>query len=775
MATTLSSRCGFDYQCNLVKSLAYALCITYQRGKICDTINTVIGQKYDRHRRLSGIVQEGNAWYLKHRRDKKYFPEKEDKKKTKLDLRQRDFEVFMNNKLKEYNAPTPEEISLENAVRKNAGKLKELIEAIKNNGDIQTMVTRINSMKEQKEGGIFSAIKDLGPKIMALAKTLFEGCLENLGSCLSIIAVVASALVGLVCFFIPPCGWVATLITRSSTAYRLVKSFTQALFGWKSVYIESEQYKERVPTNQKLLTEQMKEEENARHGSWIQRTWMSFADWSKKNSEQKEGGILVAPQRDKKFIKDKDGNWIDANWVGTKEITKYRDVKKISSFIDTVLLFATGIEPILGETKSLRLVIKTAYLISYATAVGTVGKDLLSCVTGNTKACVSAGLRSVGFALSLWVNSYLDQTFSKSEILALQMEGIFLSELFWFAAQQAAHHNLFPSMLGNDPYQQLRSVSYARTAVSFVNLFYSAQQLVPIYASDKLNDLQTMALISLQLMDRKVVNVMSSYQGNWLGLNLDEQKQKYEEKISEIRETVERLETKEAQRIKCLVMLEQQQKVLDIGNKDIIQEKVKGFHQISSQFQVGYCRSYVVSFADASECLQFNNENLKDMTDKGRLARILLYVDNYIILYESLLKIARDGMRVDKEIAEKMRDMDNKIYKRVEELRRWKKEITPDKLGQPFENLFDFVKRDVQVRKDITSGDKVFIDPDEDTIKKVEELRRKTSNLIKQKIATLHDQVSLDMVDKVLNTIEQNEPPSAATSLADQSNYKLKF
>ena len=74
MATKLSSRCGFDYQCNLVKGLAYALCKTYQGGKICDTINTVIGQKYDRHRRLSGIVQEGNAWYLKHWRDKKYFP-----------------------------------------------------------------------------------------------------------------------------------------------------------------------------------------------------------------------------------------------------------------------------------------------------------------------------------------------------------------------------------------------------------------------------------------------------------------------------------------------------------------------------------------------------------------------------------------------------------------------------------------------------------------------------------------------------------------------------
>ena len=256
-------------------------------------------------------------------------------------------------------------------------------------------------------------------------------------------------------------------------------------------------------------------------------------DWSRKNSKQKEGGIFVAPQRT---------DYTNANRVGTKEITKYKDVKKLTSFIDTVLLFATGIEPILGETKSLRLVIKTAYLVSYGATAFSVSKDLFTCATTfNGKACSSFFLRSAGVALSYYINSYLDETFTNSEILALQTEGIFLSELFWFAAQQAAHHNLFPSILGNDPYQQLRSVSYARTAVSLVNLCYSAHQLVPIYANDKLKDLKGMALISYTLMDRKIANVVSSYQGNWgpnlpkLGINwgvdLDEEKKKYEKKL----------------------------------------------------------------------------------------------------------------------------------------------------------------------------------------------------------------------------------------------------
>ena len=89
------------------------------------------------------------------------------------------------------------------------------------------------------------------------------------------------------------------------------------------------------------------------------------------------------------------------------------------------------------------------------------------------------------------------------------------------------------------------------------------------------------------------------------------------------------------------------------------------------------------------------------------------------------------------------------------------------------------------MRRDITKGDQTFLDPDEETIQKVEKLRSETSELINKKIAKLHDHVSFQMVRDVVKTIKENEEfekhkkkdktPSAETSQDDMPGYKLKF
>ena len=142
-------------------------------------------------------------------------------------------------------------------------------------------------------------------------------------------------------------------------------------------------------------------------------------------------------------------------------------------------------------------------------------------------------------------------------------------------------------------------------------------------------------------------------------------------------------------------------------------------------------------------------------------------------------------MKLDKKTAEKMKDIDDTIYKRVNELKRWKKAIDPKKLGKPFTKLFDFVLDDVKVRRDITKGDKIFLDPDEETIEKVKKLRSETSELINKKIADLHDDVSFQIVRDVVKTIEENEEsekykkkgetPLVKTSEDDMPSYKLKL
>jgi hypothetical protein len=711
-------------------------------------MNTVIGQKYNRQLKLNGIFEEVATWYEENKDKSKYNTTLERNKTKGFELRQRDMENFIMQRKREYSKQTKEEAKLESAIKNNSGGLQNLISELIKDTDVQKMAQRILQMKKDRDSGLKSYIQNWGLTWIARAKQLFVGCLENIGTCLSIISFVVGTVSLLISYFLPTSA-VATFVSKGSYLYQIVRTFIQGIFGWQQVFIREEAHKTLKKTYSAPTYAEMEKEKE---------TWSGFANlWMKRIT-----GRTVK--------------------VTTEEVITYTKVRELKSFLDLTLSVGIGLQPILGdEWTSLRALIQGAYYVSYASTALTFASAVGDCFKGNKSSCLSVAIRTTGLVLSGVLNSYMgDQEFDASSILALHIEGVFISEVFWFLAQKIVHKNIFPSLIGNERYIRLKRLSYVRTAVSVANLVNSAQKIIPIFTGDVLQDNKKMALLSAALLDRKIMNVWYSYAGDWHDVNLEQEKKKYDEKIENIRDAMKKVDKREDLIKECGNILNVQRKILDQNNYKITKERMDEFTRLSDSYQIAFC-SGLFSFS-YEECLQFEGKNLRDMDEKEQLKKILLFVSSYRILYGFLLKTIQVAITVIENTTKKDLDaMESRIRVTLDSLKRWTEQVSeeqeggkPLKQSNSYKNLFSFVKDIISERHNIKNGD-ITSTKLEMEVERIKLSQKEALEKIELKTQQLQNDLTADVLDDLIATTEKYAPESDTLPVAIATPIKLKF
>ena len=748
---SLQSDCRFNLECHLTKTFASLLCTAFQGGKICTIMNKVIGQKYDRQRKKDSIQKDVFAWYDINRNKDKY------KKKRALFLQ--DLKNKIYNLQEQYDKLTKEEIQLEQAVKNNTGELATLLSTVVKNEDVKSMAKKILDMRRRNDNGVKSMIQELFYKVVSTAKTLFYGCLENIGTCLAIIATAVGAVSALVCYFLPPCGWVSTLIARNTFLYKSVVTFIQGLLGKQHAFAVKQINWVREPVDKNILLEQENELRNA--PGWYQKGYnyvVSVFGSGGANIEQSAGNVVY-----------EDGVYKNANHVGTELVKKESTVYQLKSFFDLVLMATVGIQPILGDWQAISTVIDYAYAASLTLTAGSAVYEGKSCLSGNSKDCVALGGRIMTYAVSKYFQSYLNPyNFSKSDILALHMEGKIITETFWLTMQQAAKYELFPSFIGKSRYKQLQLISRLRTAVALANLVFSSMSLVPVMVDDWGKGYKEILGAEVMLMDSKIMDVVWGYYGNRINFNLEEEKDLFEQSTEDIQNAMRDAKTKKDLVIQCKNMFGKQQQLLDQASFDIMKQRVKAFENVATKFQIAYCNTFSFSY---KECLQYNDgyetRNLEDIENNDeKLALLLLYIDSYEQAYSYMLSILDEARKVDPSFTETIAVGEIKDnVKRISKLRNQAKVV---EIGNFVETQIR--KRDA-MKKEIDNAS-FKVDKMKSMLDNLNDARKKANQEVENRIKIIHESMAGDKIDDLIRKVRKMDKDSSVpASMDDMPSY----
>lgn len=746
---SLQSDCRFNLECHLTKTFASVLCKAFQGGEICTIMNKVIGQKYDRQQKKDSIQKDVFAWYDVNRNRDKYKKEGALRALFLQDLRNKIY-----NLQEQYDKPTKEEIRLEQAVRDNTGELATLLSTVVNNEDVKSIASQILDMKRRKDNGVKSMIQELFYKVISTAKTLFYGCLENIGTCLAIIATAVGAVSALVCYFLPPCGWVSTLLARNTFLYKSVVTFIQGLLGKQHAFAVKQINWVREPVNKNILLEQEDELRNA--PSWYQKGY----NYVKKAIG--DGGPNIRYSAGN--VVNDNGVYKNANYVGTELVKKESTVYQLKSFFDLVLMATVGIQPILGDWQAISTVIDYAYAASLTITAGTAVYEGKSCLSGNSKDCVALGGRIMTYAVSKYFQSYLNPyNFSKSDILALHMEGKIITETFWLTMQQAAKYELFPSFIGKSRYKQLQFISSLRTAVALSNLVFSSMSLVPVMVDDWGKGYKQILGVEVMLMDSKIMDVVWGYYGNRINFNLEEEKDLYEQSTEDIQNAMRDAKTKKDLVIQCKNMFEKQQQLLDHASFDIMKQRLKAFDMVAKKFQIGYCNTFSFSY---QECLQYNDGretvNMKDIEDDDRkLALLLLYIDSYEQAYSYMISILDEARRVDPFLTETIALGEIKDNVRI--ISRLRSQAKVVEIGNFVETQ---IRKRNATKKELENAT-FKVDKTKSMLDNLNDARKQANQVVEERIKIIHQNMAGDRIDDLIRGVRKMDNDSSSRAFMD--------
>jgi hypothetical protein len=715
MAAIVDS-CGYDYECFLTKLMTKSLCKAQGNdSEICDIITAVIGERYNRKAQLAGIPNEMMEWYEEHNSELKY------QKKPKMLMT--DLQNNIRRKRREYSKPTKNERKIQKHVRENKLVLNDMILQLAENEDIRDLAYKIKDMHGKTQpDGIMTTIKNMGLKISAIVRSTWGLCLDSPGTCIAIVATIIAIIGGTICYFSPGCNEYFT--GMGDWLYEIQGTFMQAMFGWE-FKITYTTY--RVVKNEELEL------------SKVPTYWQNFVNFSKK--------YFSGPR-----VGEQPGNMVKKRG----EIVNALTLKKATSLIDIVMLASMGLEPILVDSTSLKSLIDMAYYASAAVSAVKFARDATDCTRGDGSKCLSVFIRAIGFCASAYIKRHFeDVDFDKSTILALQIEGKIISETFWFLVEQAAGHNLFPSIIGNNKYEQLKNVARMRSCVSLMNLICSARHVLPVMAEDYAKGMEKMGALSGLILDVKMTDFTQAARGRLWLYDVEEEKNKLEEAEDIIREALDAVDNEDKLINTSLKLLKAQQKALDIAHIELLKQRVQAFNTICKRFTIGYCTNSD-AFYYGGKCLLFDNETIKNMPEKGKNV-ISLFVTEYLNLHGELLKqfmVAKDLV----EIPTKIKDFGTEIDRVIKDLETW------TTAGKDL-ILFNFVKEQIKTRAKYSNLEvESLVNIGTEIVK---------NDLIEEKIDELHDKLSLQVTDDLLKTAKAI-PVVTAKPLSGPA-YRFKF
>lgn len=715
----IEDRCGSNFECHLTKLIAKSMCLSEAyEDEVCDLITAVIGQRYDRKRKLAGIPNECMKWYEENSGKEKY--------RKKEWLLKNDLENQIIEKRQEYSEKTEEEIELQKHLEEHKITLNEMVLKLAGNEDIRAFAHQIREKYYNGQtGGIKDIISNMGLQITAYINTAYGLCLEGVGTCIAITASIIAILGGTLCYFSPGCSQYFTGL--GDWFYEIQGTFMQAMFGWE--------FKITYTTYRVIKNEELELSKAPTY-------WQKFVKFSKH--------YFSGPR-----VGEQPGNMVEKRG----EIVNALTLKKATSLIDIVMLASLGLEPILADTASLKNLIDGAYWLQAGVSAAKLGWDGIDCKNGDRSKCVTVFIRVMGYCLSAYIKRHFeDKDFDKSTILALQIEGKVISETFWFLMEQAAGHNLFPSIIGDNKYEQLKNVARMRTCVSLINLMCTVQNVLPVMAEDYGSGQDKMGALSGLIIDTKMTDFLGAYRGRMWLYDVEKEKRKLEATEDAIRKAVEAVDNKDELIKSSLEMLKHQQKVLDIAHIELLKQRIDSFNTICKRFTIGYCTNSDALYY-GNKCLLFDNKTIKNMPQKGKKI-IALFVTEYLNLHRELLKqfkVAKDLMEIPKTLV----DFGTEIEGIINDLEIWTE-------GEKDQILFDFVETQTKTR------DK-FYNLNVERLKNISKTIVK-NGLIEERIDELHDKLSLQVTEDLLQTVEAIAiPVVAATPVDGMPEYKLKF
>ena len=709
--------CGYDYECFLTKLMTQSLCKAQGNdSEVCDTITAVIGERYYRKAQLAGIPNEMMKWYEEQRSERKY------QKKPKMLMT--DLQNQIIKKRQEYSKKTNDEIEIKKHVRENKLVLNDMILQLAENKDIRAFAYKIKDMHGKTQpDGIMTTIKNMGLKISAIVRSTWGLCLNSPGTCIAIVATIIAIIGGTICYFSPGCNEYFT--GMGDWLYELQGTFMQAMFGWE--------FKITYTTYRVIKNEELELSKAPTY-------WQNFVNFSKHYFSGPRVGVQP-------------GNMVQKR----EKIVNAMTLKKATSLIDIVMLASMGLEPILVDSTSLKSLIDMAYYASATVSAVKFARDATDCTKGDGSKCLSVFIRAIGFCASAYIKRHFeDVDFDKSTILALQIEGKIISETFWFLVEQTAGHNLFPSIIGNNKYEQLKNVARMRSCVSLMNLICSARHVLPVMAEDYSAGMEKMGALSGLILDVKLTDFTQAARGRLWLYDVEEEKNKLEDAEDIIREALDAVDNEDKLINTSLKLLKAQQKALDIAHIELLKQRVQAFNTICKRFTIGYCTNTDVWYS-GKKCLLFDNETVKYMPQKGKKI-IALFVTEYLNLHGELLKqfkVAKDLV----EIPTTIKDFGKEIDRVIINLETWRSE-GKDQLR------FDFVEEQIKTRAKYSNLEvESLVNIGTEIVK---------NGLIEDKIDDLHKRLSLQVTGDLLKTVEAL-PIVAATPVDGMPEYKLKF